>query len=79
MNQVSYTIFAAIIGGVIIAIIQAGRNLKASTEAQNARKKIPAPGFPDIEPLEDFDWQKTEPLQSRPFKPKFHLTMGESP
>lgn len=30
-----------------------------------------------ITPLPDFDWQKTETLKLRPFKPKFHLTMGK--
>lgn len=29
-----------------------------------------------IEPLHDFDWKSTEPLKIRPFKPKYHLTMG---
>lgn len=33
----------------------------------------------DIEPLTDFDWARTEPLQLRPYKPKFHLTMGTFP
>ena len=30
-----------------------------------------------IAPLPDFDWRNTEPLKFRPFKPKYHLTMGE--
>jgi len=30
-----------------------------------------------ITPLLDFNWKTTEPLQLRPFKPKYHLTMGE--
>lgn len=29
-----------------------------------------------IEPLENFSWKTTEPLQLRPFKPVYHLTMG---
>jgi hypothetical protein len=39
----------------------------------------PAPGFPEVEPLDDFDWKTTEPLQIRPFKPKYNLTMGTPP
>lgn len=30
-----------------------------------------------IDALHGFDWQKTEPLAIRPFKQKYHLTMGE--
>lgn len=29
-----------------------------------------------IIPLQKFHWQDTEPLKLRPFKPKYHLTMG---
>jgi hypothetical protein len=29
-----------------------------------------------IESLPDFDLEKTEPIKIRPFKPKYHLTMG---
>ncbi|BCR98704.1 heme-dependent oxidative N-demethylase family protein [Aspergillus luchuensis] len=29
-----------------------------------------------IEPLDDFQWDKTEPLILRPFKPRYHMTMG---
>lgn len=32
-----------------------------------------------ITPLPNFDWRKTEPLKLRPFKPKYHLTMGKKP
>ena len=32
--------------------------------------------YQDIEPLSDFDWSTTPPARIRPFKPKFHLTMG---
>ncbi|KAH8645500.1 hypothetical protein BX600DRAFT_478233 [Xylariales sp. PMI_506] len=30
-----------------------------------------------IEPLKDFDWETTEPLKFRPFKPTYHITMGK--
>ncbi|KAE8448374.1 hypothetical protein EG329_009618 [Mollisiaceae sp. DMI_Dod_QoI] len=31
-----------------------------------------------ITPLPDFNWQTTEPLKFRAFKPKYHLTMGKA-
>ncbi|PLN80248.1 hypothetical protein BDW42DRAFT_171114 [Aspergillus taichungensis] len=33
-------------------------------------------GYPPIESLPEFNWEATEPLSFRPFKPKYHLTMG---
>jgi hypothetical protein len=33
--------------------------------------------YSNIEPLPDFDWRTTEVLKQRPFKPKYHLTMGK--
>jgi hypothetical protein len=41
------------------------------------KRYLRAPEFPEVEELVDFDWKTTEPLQLRPFKPKYHLTMGE--
>lgn len=35
--------------------------------------------YQDITPLPNFDWKTTEPLKQRPFKAKYHLTMGPSP
>ncbi|KAE8372345.1 hypothetical protein BDV26DRAFT_297946 [Aspergillus bertholletiae] len=34
--------------------------------------------YPPIQPLPDFNWETTEPLKFRPFKPKYHLTMALS-
>ncbi|KAJ5103104.1 hypothetical protein N7532_003633 [Penicillium argentinense] len=33
-------------------------------------------GYPPVEPLRDFDWQKKEPVKIRPFKPKYNMTMS---
>lgn len=33
--------------------------------------------YHSLEPLQDFDWSSTEPIKIRPFKPKYHLTMGK--
>uniref|UniRef100_A0A093VUX8 Uncharacterized protein n=1 Tax=Talaromyces marneffei PM1 TaxID=1077442 RepID=A0A093VUX8_TALMA len=37
---------------------------------------LESPGFPLPESLNGFDWATKEPLQLRPFKPKYHLTMA---
>ncbi|PYH84392.1 hypothetical protein BO82DRAFT_351966 [Aspergillus uvarum CBS 121591] len=34
------------------------------------------PPVSQIDPLVNFDWTKTEPLVLRPFKPRYHITMG---
>lgn len=50
---------------------------KASKKAGYEKRYLRAPEFPPIEEQSAFDWKTTEPLQLRPFKPKYHLTMGE--
>ncbi|KAJ9271783.1 hypothetical protein DTO212C5_2208 [Paecilomyces variotii] len=52
------------------------RRARESREAAKLNRDLPASTFPPIEPLEDFNWETTEPLKFRPFKPKYHLTMG---
>ena len=32
--------------------------------------------YEDIEPLKNFDWSTTTPMRIRPFKSKYHITMG---
>jgi hypothetical protein len=32
----------------------------------------------NIEPLSGFDLETEEPIKARPFKPKYHMTMGNS-
>ncbi|KAF9638564.1 hypothetical protein BFW01_g9461 [Lasiodiplodia theobromae] len=39
-------------------------------------KEKPTPTQGKIEPLPDFDWRTKQPVQFRPFKPKYHLTMA---
>ena len=50
----------------------------AAAKAGHDRRFLKAPEFPPVEEQIDFDWKTTEPVQARPFKPKYHLTMGES-
>lgn len=35
--------------------------------------------YPHVTPLSSFDWSSTSPLKLRPFKPRYHLTMGIQP
>jgi hypothetical protein len=35
--------------------------------------------YSEITALPNFDWKTTEPLKLRPFKAKYHLTMGGTP
>ncbi|PQE27970.1 HRQ family 2 protein [Rutstroemia sp. NJR-2017a WRK4] len=64
--------------------------LFVSWRAYSRLMRIPRRGMTDFEdekaskakddtsiiPLEEFDWRTTEPVKIRPFKPKYHLTMG---
>jgi hypothetical protein len=46
-------------------------------EKKAAEREGPLKAYQDIEPLENFDWESTPPMKLRPFKPKYHLTMGK--
>ncbi|KAI1979425.1 hypothetical protein LOZ51_004200 [Ophidiomyces ophidiicola] len=62
--------------GLIFMI--AYRKWADSTRTKRVQKlrRENASKFPNITPLENFEWEKTEPLKFRPFKPKYHLTMA---
>jgi hypothetical protein len=49
---------------------------EASKKAGFESRYLKAPNFPEPGELHGFDYSKTEPLKLRPFKPKYHLTMG---
>lgn len=36
----------------------------------------PEDAYYEIEALHDFDIDAEEPIKARPFKPKYHMTMG---
>ncbi|KAI1014376.1 hypothetical protein LB504_012243 [Fusarium proliferatum] len=44
-------------------------------ESQHNHQELPS-DYNNIEPLENFDLDNAEPVQTRPWKPKYHLTMG---
>lgn len=69
-------IFAAAIVFLLWRSYRAWRIYNAPDEAEDADVKSSIDPYDSIEPLEDFDWSTTEPIRIRPFKPKYHLTMG---
>ncbi|KAF5570206.1 hypothetical protein FPHYL_1482 [Fusarium phyllophilum] len=48
---------------------------KPALRQDTHHEELPS-NYNDIEPLEDFDLNTAEPVQTRPWKPKYHLTMG---
>jgi hypothetical protein len=50
------------------------RNEKLQKQKEKEKEKDNV--RPPIETLENFDWRAVEPLQLRPFKSTFHVTMG---
>lgn len=49
---------------------------QSKIKGQKKARYLDSPGFPLPTRLEGFDLATAEPLQLRPFKPKYHLTMG---
>jgi hypothetical protein len=62
---------------LLLAFNQIRRRQNEAKKAGYEKRYLKAPEFPDVEEQSDFDWKTTEPLQLRPFKPKYHLTMGK--
>ncbi|OJD26666.1 hypothetical protein ACJ73_01949 [Blastomyces percursus] len=72
------TMTKVVLFSLLVMVVQRHRsNKRAEIERQ---KKFDAilctSAFPPVEPLQKFDWEKTEPLKLRPYKPKYHLTMA---
>ncbi|RAH39828.1 heme-dependent oxidative N-demethylase family protein [Aspergillus brunneoviolaceus CBS 621.78] len=59
-------------GLLVLCVLLVQRRSPAPTH-EDPKKNLPTP---QIDPLVDFDWTKTEPLVLRPFKPRYHITMG---
>lgn len=74
-NQISFVMFVFFI---FMTVRQFRSKMAESKKAGADRKWCDAPGFPEIDRLEDFKWQDEAPVKLRAFKPKYHLTMGES-
>jgi hypothetical protein len=55
-----------------LAISEPNEKYNATPERED-----PLKAYQHIEPLRDFEWAATPPMKLRPFKPKYHLTMGK--
>jgi hypothetical protein len=55
-----------------VVAVPSKNNAKTWVEQDN-----PLAAYYAIDSLPDFDWRSTSPTKIRPFKPKYHLTMGE--
>lgn len=73
-NQIQ---FALLVFFLFAAFRQYVRKRKEALKAGAKRAWCDAPGFPEIEQLEGFNWEEETPIRLRSFKPKFYLTMGE--
>jgi hypothetical protein len=76
-TKANYTNFAMLLVFLFIAIRQVKAKQKAAEKYGYENRCIKRPEFPPVEEQPDFEWEKTEPIKLRPFKPKYHLTMGE--
>lgn len=74
-NQIQFILMVFFL---FLAIRQFRSKQLAAAKAGANQQWCNAPGFPEIERLEDFKWQDAAPVKLRAFKPKYHLTMGES-
>jgi hypothetical protein len=57
---------------LLISITNTGQTIPSKHETSSEAET----GYPPITALPNFNWETTEPLVFRPFKPKYHLTMG---
>ena len=73
--------FALLLAFVYTRLRRAGRDAVAPSIVENAKGSVeqddPLASYHAIDHLPDFDWKSTPPIKIRPFKPKYHLTMGE--
>jgi hypothetical protein len=76
-TMANYTNIILLVVFVLFAIRQARSKQQEAAKAAYEIRCIKAPEFPPVKEQPEFDWRKTEPLKVRPFKPKYHLTMGE--
>ncbi|KIW12513.1 hypothetical protein PV08_09790 [Exophiala spinifera] len=72
----NYTNFILLIIFVALALRQIRSQQAAIKKSSHEKRFLKADDFPPVEEQQDFDWKTTKPLQYRPFKPKYHLTMA---
>lgn len=74
--------YLVMIGSVVLlltwlALQYQGRLTQKSASHQLSSGKLAVP-YQDIEQMQDFTLDEKEPIQLRPFKPRYHLTMGKA-
>ena len=72
----------AAIAALAIFILWRSRQRKQKSLDDYATRDVKVPltnPYEDIEPLHNFDWTIEPQLKVRPFKDKYHLTMGMDP
>lgn len=62
---------------VLIVLVGYKMFIQPKPPARSHRESKTSLRQPQIEPLRSFDWQSTQPLKFRPFKPIYHMTMGK--
>jgi hypothetical protein len=82
MSYLYVSLVSAIVLWLVYRYLQHRRTANeaeaSSNDGKNAAEQADSlAAYDAIEPLKDFDWKTTPPLKLRPFKPKYHLTMGE--
>jgi hypothetical protein len=72
---------ASLLASVYTRLRRTKRHSVALSSIEHAKSSVkqddPLAAYHAIDPLPDFDWESTPPIKIRPFKPKYHLTMGE--
>ena len=70
-------ILAALLATAAWNNIQRYRNANCTSRRDDKEKTVHSqPSWPVVEPLFDFHWDNTTPLQLRPFKPTYFLSMS---
>jgi hypothetical protein len=63
----------------LLISLELPRRKPCDTEKTSGKKLVEHGSPPVIQPLLDFDWQRTVPRKFRPFRPIYHITMGTEP
>lgn len=71
--NLTYCFVFLAIAGMVFAFVQKANSTKQQCNYKDETKDS---CYPPIEPLPHFDWKSEEPVKIRPFRPKYHLTMG---
>lgn len=61
----------------IAVLTSAMQNIPEKAVVKENANEYSSASYEEIEPLSNLNWQTTPPLKIWPFKPRYHLTMGE--